>query len=84
MNRKGAKEGGSAGSAENRSVPDPALPRPQPSEDLPCVVCAWCKVLIRQGDPRRVSHGICPPCKAALRKQHLPPRPLPAKPGGKV
>lgn len=26
------------------------------------VICAWCTATIKDGDPARVSHGICEPC----------------------
>jgi phage FluMu protein Com len=26
------------------------------------VECAWCKKVMREGDPAIVSHGICPEC----------------------
>jgi phage FluMu protein Com len=27
------------------------------------LVCAWCNKVLRDGDSRIVSHGICPVCK---------------------
>lgn len=35
---------------------------------VPALVCAWCHAVIRagMGDPKRVSHGICQPCKARV------------------
>jgi hypothetical protein len=29
-------------------------------------VCAWCDVLIKDGPPHPVSHGICEPCSARM------------------
>ena len=26
------------------------------------VMCAWCKKIIKEGDPNKVSHGICQKC----------------------
>lgn len=30
--------------------------------ELPTIVCAWCKQVIRRGEAK-VSHGICSPCR---------------------
>jgi hypothetical protein len=30
------------------------------------VVCAWCQVLMKDGPPEPVSHGICPECEKKL------------------
>lgn len=40
------------------------------------VVCAWCGKVLRAGDDKRVSHGICSVCKVALDPQE------PSDPGG--
>jgi hypothetical protein len=29
-------------------------------------VCAWCNVILAEGDPARVSHGICAECSEKL------------------
>lgn len=35
----------------------------------PLVVCAWCGLVLRTGDPQTVSHGICERCVARLRRR---------------
>ncbi len=48
----------------------------------PQVVCAWCRTVMRPGPAGLVSHGICPPCAAAMRNDlatldpEHPPQPL--------
>lgn len=37
-----------------------------PLNSWPRVVCAWCRDVISEGDPSRVSHGICLPCAAEV------------------
>lgn len=27
-------------------------------------ICAWCQAVLREGDPSKVSHDICPKCMA--------------------
>jgi hypothetical protein len=35
-------------------------------QNLPKVVCAWCATILKEGDPTRISHGVCEPCKEGL------------------
>lgn len=30
------------------------------------LVCAWCKITLRDGDWQHVSHGVCIPCRDKL------------------
>jgi hypothetical protein len=56
-----------AHAAEIRQRLKTAYPDWQPSPTLPRVVCGWCGVLVRFGDPNTpVSHGICDACRTAL------------------
>ena len=32
---------------------------------MPTIICAWCKTIIKDGEPLKISHGICPSCYEA-------------------
>lgn len=32
------------------------------------VICAWCGIVLKQGDKNKLSHGICHDCKSNILK----------------
>lgn len=47
-----------------------AAPCQAPIEPKGQTVCAWCRTLLRVGDPRRLkSFGVCDRCRAELERQ---------------